>query len=851
MRCNRIIIAVIFILSCSWGYTQTVYNTVISGRVTDAKTKEPLHFVAVILENTTVGVNTDADGKYRISTEKAAYKIKFSYIGYTTVSFVITPGKTQIVNAALIPSDVEIDEIFVKPKKTKYSNKENPAVELIRRIIDNKDNNRVENLDTYSFNKYEKVVFSLSNLNENFRDFSLFKKYQFVFDNTDTTRLDGKKTLPLYMTESRSDFYYRKDPIATKEIITAEKTINFSEYVDNNGITSYLTYLYQNINIYDNEIFFLTNKFLSPIASVAPLQYKYFIMDTSLVNNVKCIRLFFEPRNPADFLFHGFLFVTADSSLAITKIDMSFNQGINIDWIKDVRIVQEFDRIQNTSWVLTSNEVSVDFGIRGNLPDILGQRKVTYTNYSINKPVAGIVFTGPAVERLADTEGKSDDYWDSVRNPPLNIHEKQLYSIVDSIKNVPGFKGAMDIIMLLTTSFWELDKAEIGPVGSFYSHNPVEGSRIRFGGRTRSGFSKNFYFESFVAYGFKDKLPKYSLTGTYALNHKSIYTFPVRSLKINYKYDTQIPGQDLDYTEGDNFFLSFTRGVNDKLFYNRSFTVEYLNEHRSHFSSVLGYTMTRQYAGGNLKFVSDESVPPVNTEYETEYINISEPYLKLRYAPKEEFYQGKLYRDRVPSPHPILQLQYSLGSQSLGNDYNYNRLLFSVSRRFYLSIVGYTDVSAEAGKVFGKVSWPLLFIHNANQSFAYQRYSYNMMNFLEFVSDQYVSLNIDHSFNGFFFNKIPLLKKLKFREVATLKVLYGGVTSKNNPDLNPDMFNYPVAADGTPLTYTLEKKPYIEASIGCSNILRIFRVDLIKRITYLNQPNVSSFGVRVQFRFDF
>jgi hypothetical protein len=851
VRIQRFIILIIISLLCSTGYGQTVYNTVISGRVTDAKTKEPLHFVSVILENTTVGVNTDADGRYTIMTEKAAYKVKFSYIGYETASFVIIPGKTQTVNAAMVPADIGLDEIVVKPKKSKYSNKDNPSVELIRRIIDNKDLNRTKNFEWYRYNKYEKVVFSLSNLSEDFKNSSLFRKYQFVFDNIDTTRLDGKQTLPIYITESHSDYYYRRDPPASKQIIKAEKTINFSEYIDNEGITSYLNYLYQNIDIYDNEIFFLTNKFLSPIAAGAPLQYKYFIMDTSVVNDVNCTRIFFEPRNPADFLFHGFLFVTTDSSLAITRIDMSFNKGINIDWIKDVRIIQEFQKIQNKAWVLSSDEVSIDFGITPAIPGALGQRKVTYYDYTVNEPVPDTIFSAPVVERRIRTGGESQEYWNGVRQPPLNKHEESLYSIVDSVKSVPGFRSSMNLVMLITTSFWEFEKFEIGPVGSFYSYNPVEGSRLRFGGRTRDALSTKFYFESYIAYGFRDKLPKYSLTGTYALNNKSIYTFPVKSLKINYKYDTQVPGQDLDYSEADNFFLSFTRGVNDKLFYNRTLLIEHINEFKNHFSYSLGFNMTRQYAGGSLKFVTDAVDPPVQTEIVTEYLNIFEPYVKLRYAPREEFYQGKLYRDRVPSSYPVLQFQYSLGSQALGNDYNYNKLIFSASRRFYLSIVGYTDVSVEAGKLFGKASWPILFIHNANQSYAYQRYSYNMMNFLEFVSDQYVSLNIDHSFNGFFFNKIPLLKKLKFREVATLKVLYGGVTDSNNPDLNPDLFNYPVSPDGTPTTFTLEKKPYIEASLGCSNIFRIFRVDVIKRITYLEHPNVSSLGVRVQFRLDF
>jgi hypothetical protein len=405
----------------------------------------------------------------------------------------------------------------------------------------------------------------------------------------------------------------------------------------------------------------------------------------------------------------------------------------------------------------------------------------------------------------------------------------------------------MTVVILLTTEFLELGKFEIGPVSSFYSYNPVEGSRIKFGGRTTTALSKSIYFEGFAAYGFSDKLPKYSLTTTYAFNHKSIYTFPVRSLKVNYQYDTRIPGQELQYATSDNFFFSFTRGVNDKLFYNRKFMTEHLYEFENHFSYTLGYSTTRQSPGGNLHFITDVSGEPE----EVPFIDIGEAYLKLRFAPKEQFYQGKLYRDPVPSSHPVIRLNATLGSEYLNNDYNYTKLYFSISKRYYLSIVGYTDVAFEAAKIFGQVSYPILFIHNANQSYAYQRYSYNLMNFLEFVSDRYVSLNIDHSFNGFFFNKVPFLKKLKLREIATLKVLYGGVTDRNDPELNPELFNFPADENGIPLTYELSSKPYIEASIGCSNIFRLFRVDLVKRFTYLDNPNVQSWGVRVQFRFDF
>jgi Family of unknown function (DUF5686)/CarboxypepD_reg-like domain len=825
---------------------QASVNTSISGIVTDAKTKEPLPSVAVSLENTTVGVYTDLNGKYSIVTSATSYKLKFDFLGYEDVEKVIIPGKKQVVNVEMTSTSIMLNEVIIRPEKKVYRNKNNPSVELIERVIKNKDLNRKESLDYYRFQKYDKVVFSVSNIKVKSRETGPFKDIKFIFNNMDTTREDGKKNLPLFIQESESDYYYRKNPQATKEIVNAEKTINFDEYIDPRGVNAYLRYMYQNINIYDNEIFFLTNKFLSPIASSAPTFYRYFIQDTANYDGTKCIRMFFEPRNPADFLFHGFLLITYDTTYAIKKIDMSFNKGINIDWIKDVRIVQDFDKVQGKAWILTKDDILIDFGITEKLPGMLGERSVSYNNYSINEAIADTVFKGRQLDRKEDVTVKSNAYWETVRDPPLKSYERSIYSLVDSVKTIPSFRRNMDIIMLLTTSFYTRKKIEIGPVGTFYSYNPTEGSRIKFGGRTTPFFSKSFYFESYLAYGFNDLKTKYGFTATWSIPHTSIYHFPVNSVKINYHYDTSIPGQETEFYAPDNVFLSFTRGINDKIYYNKTFLVEYLNELKNHFSYTIGYNLTKQYAGGNLHFM------PSDTTSDTEIpgINISEVYTNLRYAPNEEFYQGKLYRDPIPSRYPVLQLRYTIGSKNLGNDYNYQKLQVSVSRRFYLSIVGYSDVELEAGKVFGTVPYPYLFIHNANQTYIFQKYSYNMMNFLEFVSDRYAALNIDHSFNGFFFNKIPLLKKLRLREVATLKVLYGGVSSNNNPQLHSGLFKYPEDAGGVPLTYTLENKPYVEASVGCSNIFRILRVDIVKRITYLNLPNAPSWGIRVKIRLD-
>jgi hypothetical protein len=842
------LIVIIGTASFTDSYCQANLNTTVEGLVKDLKTREVLPYVSVLLDNTTVGTLTDINGRYKIVTSKTSYRISFSFMGYETESRIITPGITQIINVELINSSIELGEVLVKPNKQVYRNKNNPAVDLIVKVIQHKGLNRKESLDFFTYEKYEKLVFALSNIGEKFKHLSTFRKFDFIFNNVDTSLIDGKQNLPVFIKETVSTYNFRKNPRSDKEVIKAEKNINLSEYIDIKGFTANLNYLYQNINIYDNEIFFLTNKFLSPVASTASLLYRYYIIDTSMVNSVRCIKMFFEPRNPADFLFHGFLYITDDSRFAVKKIDMSFNKGINIDWIKDVRVIQDFEEIGHDAWLLTNDEIFIDFGLTPNLPGMLGHRIVSYKDYSVNEPIADAIFIGPDLHRSKDATEKSEMYWESVRIPPLTYPEKNLYTIVDSLKRVPALRHQMNLLMLLTTNYLIFGKFEIGPDETFYSYNPVEGNRVRFGGRTTPEFNKSIYFESYLAYGFTDKRLKYDLTASYSLTKTSIYEFPVKSFRLSYQYDTKIPGQELMYTTGDNIFTSIKRGVNDKLFYNKTIRLDFLHEFENHFSYNIGYRFTKQESGGNLHFIPYEDIPLAN---EVHFINISEISLKLRFAPKEEFYQGKLNRAPVPSKYPVLWIHYIVGSKALTNDYNYQKILLGISRRFYISIIGYTDISAEAGKIIGKVPYPLLFIHNANQSYAYQRNAYNMMNFLEFVSDQYISLNLDHSFNGFFFNKIPLLKKLKLREVATLRALYGGLSGINNPELNPGLFKFPSDSNGVPLTYSLDKKPYIEASIGVSNIFRFLRVDLIKRFTYLDNPNVATLGVRAQIKFDF
>ncbi|HEY4787190.1 MAG TPA: DUF5686 family protein, partial [Bacteroidales bacterium] len=469
-------------------------------------------------------------------------------------------------------------------------------------------------------------------------------------------------------------------------------------------------------------------------------------------------------------------------------------------------------------------------------------------NYKVNEPREDKFYKGIDLVQMKDANDKNAEFWETHRHQQLSNSEKNVYTVIDSVKRVPAFKRTMNLMMLVISGYRDFGYFEIGPVNTFYSYNPIEGVRLRFGGRTTPKLSKKINFETYLAYGNTDKEYKYYLGTTYSLSSKTIYEFPVKSIKLSFQNETKIPGQELQFVQEDNVLLSIKRGVNNKLLYNKILRIEHLNEFENHFSYTVGYNYMRQSPGGDLYFNPINYISGFNN---IQRINMSEAYIILRYAPHEQFYQGKIYRIPIANKYPVFQLQYNAGAKFLNNDYNYSNIKFSITKRFYPSILGYTDVIWEAGKIFGKVPYPLLFIHRANQTYSYQITSYNLMNFLEFVSDQYTSLNVDHCFNGFIFNKIPLLKKLKLREVATCKVLYGSVSKTNNPEYQSGLFKFPTDNAGNPITYTLEKQPYVEASVGISNIFRFFRIDLVKRLTYLDHPNVASTGIRARFKFDF
>ena len=836
-------------------------QTVVTGFLKDSLTQQPLAFASVYFKGSR-GVTTDKDGHYSLSTINLQFNtVIFSYVGYLSISRQVEPGKQQELNISL-PLAADANTVMVTNlKRPKYSNKNNPAVDFIRLVIDHKGENRASAFNHLQYEEYDKMELALTKAPEKLANSKLLRNYKFLLENKDTTKIEGKALIPVYLKETIAQKYFRNNPDKKKTYILADRQVDFGESIDNKGIQTYLDRMYENIDIYNNNIPLLSNSFLSPLADGAPTFYRFYLGDTLEIDGGKVMKVSFSAKNLNDLLFRGFMLVTLDGKYAVRKIDMSISKHANLNWVNSLKIKQGFEQDPDGRFHVINSDVIAEFAFtKAAKGGIMGERLVSYKNYIKNVPAADSVFSGKEIVMTDGTANTNESFWTAARHQPLSAAEAATYYNVDSMKNMKSYKQLMSYATLVLAGYKSIGdgKYEIGPVSTFYSFNPVEGFRLRAGGRSTPKLSKTLYFENYAAYGFKDEKWKYFLSTTYSLNHKSIYAFPLNYVRLSYQRDTKIPGQELQFVAEDNFLLSFKRGDNDKWTYNNVFKAEYVKEFTNHFSYTLGFKNWKQSPAGTLSFTKEVA----NAAVSVPDITTTELSAELRWAPNEQFYQGKVYRIPIFNKYPIFKLRMIAGVKGLfGSEFNYQNLNLGITKRFYYPQLGYTDVAAEGGYIFGKVPYPLLSIHRANQSYFYQLNSYNLMNFMEFVSDRYAALNVDHYFNGFILNRIPILKALKLREIVTAKILFGGVRNENKPGALPNIpvdpesnnnLKFPIDNNtGLPITYALNNKPYVEVSAGIGNIFKLLRVDVVRRLTYLDNPGVPKFGIRARVKFDF
>lgn len=836
----------LFALITSFSYGQT--KTSVRGTITDSATNSPLPFANISFEGTTTGASSDTAGNFFIQTNIPVAHLVVTYLGYKTKIVKVLPDRAQVIKIALPQQANELKVTIIKPKKSTYHNKGNPAVELMRKVIDRKVQNMSVNYDYFECKKYTKMVIGISDVPDKMMNRRSLRKVKFFMKNTDTTVIVGKKILPIYMNELISDYYTRKTPNAVKEIVTANKKTIIANYIDDVGFIHFLNYMFKDVDIYDENISLFTNKFMSPVAVLAPSFYYYFIVDTIVEEGQKCARVQFIPRNTKDLLFQGYLYIALDSSYAVKKVDMTVNKGINLNWVHNFRLVEDYAKQQDNRWMVSKDNLYGDFKLtKGAKSGMYAEKSVAFGFPAINKSHPDDFYKGDAYNIVEDSIDRGLQYWQDHRLEELSPSESKIYANMDSLRRVGPYKRDIDIVGIILVGYQDLGILDLGPLYSTYSHNGVEGGRFRIGGATTPKFSNKIQLSGYGAYGLGDNIYKCNGTITYSLTNHNIYHFPVKSLTASYSYDTHVPGEDIAYLQPDNVLFSVKRGLDDKIFYEKIFSGGFLDEFPNHFSFNISYANNTTTPGGALQFQQNteaglQTIPNIQTSSFT---------LLLRYAHREKTYQKKWVRVPVTT-FPTYTLQFTQGIKGFaGGQYNYENLIGTFSGRLNLAPLGYSDIIMEGGMLFGQVPYPLLFIHRANQTYLYDEHSYTMMNFLEFASDKYVAFTIDHCFYGFFFNRIPLLRKLNWREGLSFKILYGGLSTQNNPANNSNVFVFPAYSNGVPITYTLGQLPYMEASFDICNVFKILRLDLVRRITYLNNPDVSPWGFRAKLKIDF
>jgi len=814
---------VYLLLFTSYLFSQTTYT--ISGKVFDASTKEPLPFVPLIINGTTIGTQSDFEGNFSIKTNQLGDSLIAVYVGYKRLARPLQKNQTvQIINMPLELEGISLEEVVVKAG-------ENPAHRIIRNAIANKSSNNPDNkLLAYQYEVYNKIEFDLNKIPKEMRESKLMKPVAFVFNNVDSVFSDEKPSLPFFMVENLSEFYYKKNPPRKKEIVKASKITG----MENPSISSIMGDMYQKLNIYDNNILVFDKQIPSPISSEGFFYYKYFLEDSGFIGNKYCYHIRFKPKRSGDVVFTGNIWI-ADTTWGVKRFEMSLPKEANINFVNAVKATQEFEYIDSV-WMMTKDRLVIDFSPTKKSIGFYGRKTTSYKKFVLNKPMSDDFYTlGDAIVVEEDALKKDESFWQQNRHDTLSQREIKIFKMVDTIQSLPIYKTWVDIFYLLFNGYKKLNNFEIGPYYNMISYNLIEGPRIRFGGRTSAIFSKWYELSGYIAYGTKDEKWKYGLGFKCFITQK-----PYRQLVgLNFKSDYEILGQSNNGFSQDNLFASFLRSRGLR-------TLTKVNRTEGWYEREWFPGLTTKLTLFGTTYISlPQNDPylyksPIDDKIkEKEFIKNVEVRINIRFAYKEKFVGGNFERVSLGTTYPIIQLMYSKSLPDVyGGEYNFHRVAINVSKRIRLTpILGYTDVNLSAGKIFGILPYPLMELHGGNETYMFDPYAYNMMRYFEFASDQYVSASAEHHFNGLFLNRIPLLKKLKLRELAGIKGVWGSIN-----DANRNVLIFPSSLKA------LNNGPYLEANVGVENIFKIFRIDALWRLTYPLPRSIDNFGFKFSFQ---
>ena len=810
-----------FVLSTGLSAQQTR----VEGTVTDDGTGEPVPFANVVFQGTSIGVTTDMAGKYELSTDTRVDSIQVSYMGYVLQTHAVARGKSQVVDFVLKESSVNLKEIVVLP--------EEELVELLmKRLFRKKKFNDPDRIGYYECEVYSKFQVDLNNITEDFQNRRLLRPFEFVFENVDTNQLNGKAYLPIFLSETISDYYYRKEPRTTREYIRANNVSG----VNNTSITQYLGGISQEINIYDNYLIILDRNFVSPIADIGLSVYDYTLDDTVRVENEWYYRISFTPKRKQELTFVGTMLVH-DTSFAVKQIEMRVTGDANFNFVSGYFVSQDFEKVNDEYWFPVSDYRLMDLNPIERSRSLVGtfvHRTTSFRNIIFDRPREKEFYATPLnVIVSQDAYEKDKAFWKEARHDTLTSEESRIYAMVDSVKKVTIYQTWEDIFYLVTSGYLLAGKFEIGPVYKFISFNSIEGLRLRFGGRTSNDFSKKIMLDGYAAYGFRDGVFKFGGGFLYMLSKN-----PRRSAGGSFKYDLEQLGQDQAAFSEDNFFAAFfRRSPADKLNMVSEYSGFYEHEWFAGFSNTFRLIHRNVEAIGDEKFFiyEDADQPVVLNSLVSAEIQVN-----TRFAYRERFLYGEFERFSLGTRYPVLELTYGYGLPNfLGSRFEYHRLQFRLSHKVNTWNIGQSKYIIEAGKLFGRLPYAMLKLHEGNETILFYENSGNLMNYYEFISDTYASIYYSHHFGGLLFNKIPLVRKLKLREVVHARGVWGMLSPENASYSEFPEFSGPLG------------HPYYEVGVGIENILKVGRIDAVWRLNHLEGEQSDPFRIFIAFQFAF
>lgn len=822
-------------------------QNLIKGIVTDSVTNQALPFVNVFIKGTNFGSMTDNSGKFTLRAPDNTEKINIESMGYISKTIAVDLKSKKNIHVDLAPASYNIAELVVKPKKEKYRKKGNPAVEFVKNVIASKDHYNPYNKDYYSYVHDEIINFALNNFKQE-KNKALLKKFKFISNYIDTSLISGKPILSVSSKELIENYYFRKNPRTEKRVVIAKKNAGMDEFLSEDGVEQFLNEVFKDVNIYENNISLFLKRFVSPLSTGGPDFYKYYLQDTVMVAGEKCVDLGFVPFSSESTGFTGHLFITLDSTCFVKKVQLNIPRDINLNFIKNMSIYQEFNRAADGTRLLMKDDIIVDFSILSLSQDLYARRTNTYAHHSFAQPADVSAIFNQKENTLIQKDAfvKPDSFWVKNRLDSVPARERSVDKMMAELRHNPLYFYSEKVFSAMVNGYVNTspvnNKFTIGPIYSTLSANTTEGLRMRLGGLTTANLSKHWFAQGYFAYGAKDQKVKYDAQLEYSFDKKlkQANEFPVHSIKASYNYDLNRLGQHYLYSTSDNLFLSLKRMPDNRITYLRNIQLSYNHELYSQLSYNIDLRYRTEFASSYVPFVDNL------TEKNIGSYSLGELQLRLRYAPGEKFYQTLGKRGSFSKNAPVFTFSHIMALKGiLGSDYDYSFTEIGFQKRFWFSAYGNSTVIVKAGKIWTKSPFPMLNIPNANLTYTIQYESYPMMNAMEFINDQFVSWDLNYNMNGLIFNRIPLLKYLKLREIVSFRGIYGQLSKQNDPDISSGLFTFPSDS------YKMGKTPYMEAGVGLENIFNFLRIDYVWRLNYLDHPNIDKSGIRISLNFTF